>query len=77
MKFKHNFSEGPDSPSRTSIQTNPVDAGATALLVVSVIVLMSILIFGMAVLVSKRRKRGNANQDLEYSKLMSKNTCDD
>lgn len=73
------FTDDPLSPQQTAITITKVEPGATALLVVSLIVIFSILTFGLALLISRRRKRGNqSSPDLEYSKLMSKNTaCDD
>lgn len=55
------------------------EPGATVLLVISLVVVFAILTIGMALLISRRRKRGKIiNPDFEYSKLMSiVNGCDD
>lgn len=69
------FLDDPNAPIiQTLLSSQKMEPGATALLVVSLIVLFVVLTFGLALLISKRRKRGKLieeNPDLEYSKLMS------
>jgi hypothetical protein len=62
---------------QTAVTPEP---GTTAVLVVAFVVLVAILFFGLALLISNRRKRGTTivlDPDLEYSKLMSRSLCDD
>jgi hypothetical protein len=57
------------------------EPGTTAILVVALVVLVAILFFGLALLISKRKKRGMISEirdpDLEYSQLMSKSLNDE
>lgn len=59
----------------SNLKTQP---GATALLIVTLFVFLGILLFGLAVVITKKRKRGRISimsddGELEYSKLMSRN----
>lgn len=63
----------------TTLIARKAEPGATALLVISLVVIFAILTVGIAMLISRRRKRGKViNPEFEYSKLMSiVNGCDD
>lgn len=65
----------PDS----TLSVRKAEPGATALLVISLVVVFAILTIGIAMMISRRRKRGKIlNPEFEYSKLMSiVNGCDD
>lgn len=71
------------SVSTTSIETIKTEPGQTALIVTALIVIFALLTFGLVLLIARRRKRGSKlsetvfNNDLEYTKLMSKSLCDE
>lgn len=63
-----------------TLSVRKAEPGATVLLVVSLVVIFAILTIGVvALLISRRRKRGKIiKPEFEYSKLMSiVNGCDD
>lgn len=63
-----------------SVIVSRAQPGSTALMIVALIVAFALLIFGIALLVTRRRKRGKSSMtsaDLEYSKLMSRSVCDE
>lgn len=71
--------DDPMMPQETSVSVKQAEPGATALLVISLVVIFSLLTIGIALLISRRRKRGKIiKPEFEYSKLMSVvNGCDD
>ncbi len=63
----------------TTLSVRKAEPGATALLVISLVVIFAILTIGIAMLISRRRKRGKIlNSECEYSKLNTiVNDCDE
>lgn len=56
----------------TTLSVRKAEPGQTALLVTSLVVIFAILTIGIALLISRRRKRGKIiNPEIKYSKLMS------
>lgn len=76
--FSH-YADDPMIVQDTTLSVRKAEPGATALLVISLVVIFAILTIGIALLISRRRKRGKIiNPEFEYSKLMSiVNGCDD